>query len=403
MDVSFKPIKPSSLVTLPMEIIFSCILPKLPAKSLLRFKSVSKSFLTEISSPKFNASFSEANHGLLILPGKNQTFLIYELDSLCSPPTLFPYPIPSTWHDPLATIAACCESYLLIGCEYNRDSSLVLVNPTTHIFRIIPNVYVGGGLVQYGMCHCLDEFNNDDFKIVRFHQYNDPNTDDTMREVSVYSLRSNSWTVRESKIATTESIWDLVLVKNHLLVMICYSSGRITRIGCFDIKAERWSNDVVLSDTLLGEIGLNPARYHDHYRLCLLDGCLCFTCYDVNKWTNSIWVMKEYGVKESWFKFTSLPVQGPQHVFYHPIAYRKGSSHELLCLPTYGGKYLWYNLREKQFTETGLEGVHLCFAYIHKETLLNFPGGQPIHSISKEPEKEEKEDEYNYIDYGFEL
>ena len=36
-----------------MDIIFTNILPKLPAKSLNRFKCVSKSFLAEISSPEF--------------------------------------------------------------------------------------------------------------------------------------------------------------------------------------------------------------------------------------------------------------------------------------------------------------------------------------------------------------
>ncbi|XP_074313492.1 F-box protein At4g22390-like [Silene latifolia] len=225
-----------------------------------------------------------------------------------------------------------------------------------------------------------------------------------MREVIVYSLKSNSWKLIGSEKPITEFIRNPVLVQNHLLVMTFEDRHRrLTRIGCFDIKAERWSNDVLWSDTLLDEIGPNPDRYHDDYRLCVLDGCLCLTCYDVNKWTNSIWVMKEYGVKESWFKLTSLPVQGPQRFVYHPIAYRKGSSHELLCLPNYYGKYLWYNLREKQLIETGVEGARLCFAYIHKETLLNFPGGQPIHSMSKEHEKDDDEDKYKYIDYGFEL
>ncbi|XP_074313480.1 F-box protein CPR1-like [Silene latifolia] len=371
------------LKSLPMELILSCILPKLPVKSLLRFKCVSKSFLAEISSPEFDALFPKANR-LLIFPGDAETFSfsVYELDSPHSPPTVCPYPILSSErYAPVLTMVAYCESHILIACRNVRPNHLILLNPTTHIHRIIPTPYLNdwSGHIEYGMCHFLDEFNNDDFKIVRFSQYNDPNTDNSLREVMVYSLRTNSWKLIESEKPTTELIRNPILVQNHLLVMTfedCYRC--LMRIGCFDIKAERWSNDVLLSDILLGEIGPNPTRYC-LYHLGVLEGQLRFSCYDMTKWTYSIWVMKDFGVKESWFKLMSVPGQGPEG-FCHPIVYRKGSLHELFCMPDYKGKYLWYNLRDKQFTETGLDGYGLNrnlwgFAFIYKESMLNFPRG----------------------------
>ncbi|XP_074313478.1 F-box protein At4g22390-like [Silene latifolia] len=231
-------------------------------------------------------------------------------------------------------------------------------------------------------------------------KYGDPNR----TVVHVYSLRTNSWKLVVSETTpTSESIRNPVLVQNHLLVMI-FEDGyyRLTRIGCFDIKAERWSNDVLLSDIVLDDIGSNlQTRVGDgHYQLGVLDGRLLFSCYDKNKSTYNVWVTKDCGVKESWVKLMSLPGEGSEGV-YQPIAYRKGSSHELLCIPTYRGKYFWYNLIDKQVTKTGLDGdagliIHpnfSSFAYICKRSLLNFPGGESICLSSKEQEEEEEEEE----------
>ncbi|XP_074313481.1 F-box protein At4g22390-like [Silene latifolia] len=251
---------------------------------------------------------------------------------------------------------ACCESYLLFGIGAAQRGVLMLLNPATRIYRIITQDYNPrwSDYVRYGMCHCSDEFNNDYFKVAKFFQYNDPQGY-SRSDITVYSFRTNllNYTVRITA-TTGVLIENPVLVQNHLLAMLCYGSDRFMRIGCFDIKAERWSNDVPLSDILLGEIGSNQTR-DGHHHLGVLEGQLCFSCYDENKSTYNIWVMRNFGVKSSWFKLMSFPVQGTQHV-YHPIAYRKGSLHELLCIQNESGKYLWYNLRDKQFTETGLDG-----------------------------------------------
>ncbi|XP_074313477.1 F-box protein CPR1-like [Silene latifolia] len=392
MEVSFKTLKScSSRVTLPMELILSSILPKLPVKSVQRFKCVSKSFLAEITSPEFNALFTEANHRLLIIPGDDETLDIYELDSLHSPPMLCPYPVPSKQFEsrPMK-VEACCESYLLIGRRFTDVDVLILFNPTTRIYRVLPKVYgdIYADYRHYGMCHCLDDDFNDDFKIVRLIQTYRRSKPIIKREVFVCSLSTNLW----KSIELTKTMEQLrgypVLVQNHLLVMTFYDASRdshLTRIGCFDMKAERWSNDVLLPDILLSEIESNSTQqYHrDVYQLGVLEGQLRFSCYNVNKSSYSIWVMKEYGVKESWVKLMSAPGKDLEDV-RRPIAYRQGSSDELLCIPNYSGQYKWYNLRDKRFTEMvyDIYAQH-SYAWICKGSLLNFPGGQPIRSSSK--------------------
>ncbi|XP_074313475.1 F-box protein CPR1-like [Silene latifolia] len=344
------------------------------------------------------ASFSEANHRLLILPSKEDSFRIYELDSPHSSPTLCPYPIPSKQFETSSiSVVACCESYLLIGYGFTELEGLILFNPTTRIYRALPKVYVAidADYVHYGMCHCLDDEFNDDFKIVRLVQYD---REHKVREVMVYSLSTNSWKSIELKQTRSQWIGYPVLIQNHLLVMIFYDGylyGRFTRIGCFDIKAERWSNDVLLSDILLGEIDFNFTQPYQGvlYHLGVLERQLRFSCYDMNKLSYSIWVMKEYGVKESWVKLMSVSGKSLVDV-RHPIAYRQGSSNQLLCIP----KYSWFNLRDKQFIEMGFDGEGLnsyrySFAYVCKASLLNFPGGKPIHSSSKKPDDDDNEDE----------
>ncbi|XP_074313462.1 F-box protein CPR1-like [Silene latifolia] len=228
-------------------------------------------------------------------------------------------------------------------------------------------------------------------KLSRFVQYyedEDPRSN-MLRKVSIYSLRTNLWKTIEHEVTRGRLCIDYpVLVQNHLIVMIFYDNHYlVTGIGCFDIKAERWSNDVLLSDILLSEIDSKPTQ-DGHYCLGVLDGGLRFSFYGENKSTYNVWVMKDFGVKASWVKLMSFIVQGPEAIF-NPISYRKGSSHEVLCISKFTGKCFWYNLRDKQLTETGFDTGgfdtnHFSYACICKGSLLNFPGCQPIHSASNE-------------------
>ncbi|XP_074313463.1 F-box protein CPR1-like [Silene latifolia] len=299
------------------------------------------------------------------------------MDSRNSPPTICPYPISSKLYTPLL---ARCESYVLIGCGNNHrwPEALVLLNPITRIYRILPKLCIPDfdGYLKYGMCHCLDDEFNNDFKVVGFVTYFSPHEND-LREVNIYSLRTNSWRAVECERTTGQWMDTTVLVQNHLLVMIFYDDdARMTRIGCFDIKAERWSNDVLLPDTISGEISSHSIVDGHYYYLGELDWKLRFSWYDKNKATYTVWVMKKYGDKSSWVKLMSLPVRGIDEV-YHPIAYRKGSSHELLYISKYIDKYFWYNLRDKQFTQTGFDSdnhdTNLYFAFTCKGSLSTFP------------------------------
>ncbi|KAK9705805.1 hypothetical protein RND81_07G083100 [Saponaria officinalis] len=401
---------------LPMDIILSCILPKLPAKSLIRFRCVCKSFLAEISSPKFvklhhhNALYSDSNR-LLIFKNDSQGIYVYNLNSPHSPPSLIRFP-KITLYSHQISIVATCECYLLIGYEDNYHDSLFLLNPSTRMYRELPRIPCNSQVVLYGMCHRLDEF-NDEYKVVRFVDFE--GIDGCELEVMVYNTTTNLWKLIESKtvVDTFISCYDNnpVLVQNHLLHLLFFDFDHglgldhIKRIGCFDMKAERWANDVQLPDILWDENGLDLSLGRP-YNLGALDDQLCFMGHYVNGSNFDFWVMKEYGVKESWVKLMSFCVSNDldsERLYdesYHPLAYRTGSPYELLYMhDRCNCKFYWYNLRDKEAIEAEFARIFDYefwsdfLGYICKGSILDFPGGQLIKVSLEEDDDDEEENE----------
>ena len=127
---------------------------------------------------------------------------------------------------------------------------------------------------------------------------------------------------------------------------------------------------------------------------------------DVKCYTYDLWVMKEYGVKESWVKLMSLPSPNGveehykfRHIMYRPFAYRKGSRHEVLCRRV-TGEYFWYNVKYKEVIEAEFKIPrfnHQSFStYLCKGSLLNFPGSQQL-PLSLESEPITKEDDFTNL------
>jgi len=138
---------------LPIEIITEEILPRLPAKSLLRFRCVCRLFKTLISSPGFinlhlerSQSLSSRPDRYLILVGRKQERDLYSfgIDSLELPHATITkklLPLPRDFEG-LRTICnfvvGSCNGLLCIRATFTFDvSRLFLVNPCTGVHRII--------------------------------------------------------------------------------------------------------------------------------------------------------------------------------------------------------------------------------------------------------------------------
>ncbi|XP_074274102.1 F-box protein At4g22390-like [Silene latifolia] len=260
------------------------------------------------------------------------------------------------------SILASCEFFLLV--DFSGIVGLVLLNPSTGRYYRIPYPPYSSGTGRYGICGTgrygiyLDDANND-YKVVRIQNVG------MNMEVMVYSLKTYKWRLIERTVEKCYA-WCSVVIGHllHIVFALKYTKSK-KRIGCFDILAEKWINDVPfphLND-------LEPVN------LTVIDGLLCVTAVD------SMWVMKEYGVKDSWFKLMSIAsddVWDWRNIT--PIAFGKGSQDEVLCSLYCNSKleYIWYNVREKKATMATLNAVlpNMTYGYICKGSLVDFFGGR---------------------------
>ncbi|XP_074313464.1 F-box protein At3g07870-like [Silene latifolia] len=286
-------------------------------------------------------------------------------------------------------IVASTEFFLLTRCEFGKYSEycsrLILLNPITGSYYTLPydrKLSYSSNVLQYGLC--FDEA-NDDFKVVRITEFwgytsNQGNPSyTTNREVIIYSSRKKSWKKIEKTIDTSYYINGDVAVSGRLLYTNFHLYHDIPnredmRIGCFDIVAEQWTNDVPLP----------PIQNLKNYRLSIFEGMLCVLGNDKEAdaadGNYSVWVMKEYGVQDCWVMLLITV----WNKIYHPIAYREGSKDEVLCI--FDERFYWYNLRDGTRSRADFYGVpgdggRISSGHICKGSLVDFPGGQRLWPI----------------------
>ncbi|KAJ8444624.1 hypothetical protein Cgig2_023687 [Carnegiea gigantea] len=312
---------------LPMEILLDEILPRLPVKSLLRFKCVCKFFRTLIPSPEFihrrlRHSLSSDVDRLLILTEKLGGVRSFHWDSPEFPAVSLPF------CGEVLFLGGSCNGLVCIGTP---SSSLIIFNPSTGIYREVcyenSSLNDADAFTNYGFG--FDDI-SDDYKVVKVTNgiYYDFYPDDyyrfgVRREVEVYSLKSDSWSLVEktSNIDSMQQLGYGVLVDNHLL---------------------HWRNE----RTKLVHLGV-------------LDGCLCLlTENSASIGGGNVWIMKEYGVKDSWVKFMRISftdIHGGVEI--SPFAYARGSRSEILIRIKWDCKFFWYNCRDKTWRWAEIQWV----------------------------------------------
>ncbi|XP_074314825.1 F-box protein CPR1-like [Silene latifolia] len=406
------------MVSIPNEIITNEILPKLPAKSLVRFKCVSKSFNTLISSPDFinlhlQQSLTSSANRLLILAKEDSSDLYsFDIDSSDSDTTAVNIPLPHTldkWlDDGIVSIIGSFNGLLCVGLKRDIDGTdeykHVVINPSTGVFSEVPYKYspVSGDLyyhISFGFGY--DDINKDN-KLVRvvenvdrYHYYQGDELYN--REVMVYSLNENTWKLVEDVYQPKESLQSRngVLMKNHLLHWLFWCSVRYCYIiYCFDIRFEKWVDEVPLVDLFTDRMADFEERKDTRFEmrnLGVIDGCLCFTAR--SNLTDVVWMMKEYGVKESWIKLFEISScfhrcrSSPcWYYFDGPYGFRQGAKQEVLVRrPRKLAGLFWCNIGSEANGETEeISGIPVfdqaCF---FTGSLVPIPGSKLIISPDK--------------------
>ncbi|KAM3268155.1 F-box/kelch-repeat protein like [Capsicum chacoense] len=295
---------------LPTEIIFEILL-RLPVKSIIKFKLVSKSFHSLLSSPHFINNHLIFSRKKLLLLAPNQN-LSKKTHTLCS--TFYEknyvdhvnldYPVKSPCL--FTRFMGSCNGLICLSVE----NMIIIWNPSTRKWKKIakePIIMNQDYYFTYGFGY--DEL-NDDYKLVLVYSSKIKNVG--YNEVKLYSLRTNSckrikgfvngYVYSNSGVLLNNFIhWDTR--KHHDF------DGCDSTIVYFDLVAER-----------KGKIDL--PRYENvdvHWDLmCSRDSLFGF-CHCEYEGAVDIWIMKEYEVEESWTKFASVAYYVVPGIFDRPL------------------------------------------------------------------------------------
>ncbi|KAI3728168.1 hypothetical protein L6452_16799 [Arctium lappa] len=298
---------PEVSIRLPPEII-TCILHHLPAKSLGRFRCVSKNWLSLISDPQFikthqttqirnHLIFVSYDHSLYSLP-----FHHHEPQSVVSKPKKLRFDS----HHVVFTLYGCCNGLVLVSAHnFDGVHSLVVLNPTTREtvelpeskFEVISNWSEIEIVYGFGYDSLADDYKIVTISYFHNHYLIPPES----MSVHVYSLRTNTWRW------VIDSPYD-------------FSYGRFVS-GVFVDGFLHWiaKKGCDLLPVIVG-FSLADERFIELPSPCLCNGVDIMTRNDCKLVVlggklgvfldGEVWLMNRYGVKESWMKISIYGLDG---------------------------------------------------------------------------------------------
>ncbi|KAL3506324.1 hypothetical protein ACH5RR_031706 [Cinchona calisaya] len=296
------------LQNLPHDVIVEVLL-RLPVKSLLKFKCVSKSWCSLISSKKFakahldissNATATYTSHRLLFSTGYHSELKWSPLQS-----ALY-YNAPHIE----ASDIECPVNYsdmLLIGssnglvCIIIHQKYIYLWNPSIRKSKKLPHPGFNPKFFSCTLFGFGYDKLNDDYKVVGIK-----NTEFGNNEFELYSRKTNSWKrIEDYKYnGLPRQQFDFLDGKLHFILDIFFASE--SKIVSFDLAKETF-----------GEMAY-PDPFYLVRSLGVLGGCLAIlgTQYAING--VDVWIMMDYGVKESWTKVAFVPFSDkPRQIIYY--------------------------------------------------------------------------------------
>ncbi|XP_042028281.1 F-box protein CPR1-like isoform X1 [Salvia splendens] len=333
---------------LPEEIVRE-IIGCLPPKALLRFRSVSRSWRSLIDSKQFiqlhlhNSLRSNTNLTLLV---DSSRFYCVDLDSFnqlqVGDARIEPFSVKGSSNG-LVLLTPTSGDIFLWNPAIRKQLKLAAQPPIPHRFFRFDYVQAIFAL-GYDSKH-------DDYKVVSVNQAvtgRDGNTFAT--ETTIYSLKSNSW--KKAKdfpylLPRHTSRWGIYL-NGALHTVAKHGDNPEMVIMAFDLGKEE-HREIPLPEHSVGAIrGLESVE--------VMGGCLA-AVVPGRKCSTEIWLMKEYGVKQSWMKL--LQLDPPPRGDLRPLAFSKSGGEVLLnddgmCLS-------WYDLKKKTAAIARVSGFSASF------------------------------------------
>ncbi|XP_074271018.1 F-box/kelch-repeat protein At3g23880-like [Silene latifolia] len=374
---------------LTMDVIIMEILPWLPAKTLIRFKSVCKSWNSVISSRDFTQNYldhqslsSSAADKRLILTG-DRRINCYHLGGPYATTTTTTFFYTKT--NPFISVIGTSNGLLCIRLTTLNFNEYCILNPTTRICRCIHSRLHE----QLGVGHSHGfgfDHENLDYVIVVVSVYRNNSVVKT-RITSVYSLNKNTWSVVDEITFPIDNMNALkqygVLFDNNLLHwMFWIPTLHKFRIGCFDICKKKWTDDCLLPQFYYDPTCNKKTNVVD---IGLIDDCLSSTFNDMIANRHDVWVMKEYGVQESWVMLLTIPNSNCFKLEHtNPVAYCHISDDMVLVRQLFTCRLFWYNKVDGRVSEAKFDGASYFWniqAYMCSRSHVHIPGGQLFEHV----------------------
>ncbi|KAL7103082.1 hypothetical protein ACP275_08G159000 [Erythranthe tilingii] len=378
---------------LPSELVED-ILRRLPVKSLKRFRAVAKKWRSLIDSDRFvklhlRHSLASLSNRHLITGGVGVCTVA--LDSLDKAE----YVIPPFRFNGSEEISHSCNGVVLV-----MSQPPVLWNPFSRDYKILPDCPVESAAPANSYSKTGYEFGydarNDDYKVIRVSDFRHKITHASIaNETKIYSLKTNSWRRIDplpSPPPYLQLNWRVHLNGAVHTLVEDPENANGARIMCFSLETETLRPMKMPS-------GINVRDFV--VSLDVTGDFLSVVCS--NKKRVVIWVMKEYGVADSWAKLLSVSSHSYQRSDYvKPLVYsRRGDRVLLSCNDK---RLVWYDLRKKSVRDVCVDGLPVVFyAEACVESLVSLDGGRGgIKNLGQDKEKIRKKRD-DFLSKGFKL
>ncbi|KAJ0800166.1 putative F-box domain-containing protein [Helianthus annuus] len=343
------------------------ILSRLPVKSLLRCRSLSKTERALIDSPHFvnlHTKQSMKTDKLLVSSKRTHSSTSFRPLNLDSPQTSVELETPfDTTRFP--NVLGTCHGLVCLS-NLPFDRFIVLWNPATQKYKVIltPMVYPSSSNVLIAFNQVGYDHVNDDYKVVRLIQTGGYVWLNSM--VFVYSLKLNMWRSVEQRFPY---YFNLALCQGQ---GVCVNSALHWVVS----KKPHLGNDLLVSFDLASQsfqLVPHPECFNSDMvtSLGVLGGCLCVVGYRELR-SIDVWVMGEYGVKESWSKLVALTLGNVSRCVFlsvRPITYLKNGKEVVLEV-----NQQWfeiYDIEKKTSRQIMIgDASRRISTYVYQETLV---------------------------------
>jgi F-box interacting protein len=340
----------SMSIILPQALI-SEILSRLPVKSLVRFRCVSKTWSALIEDPTFmNIHLRNNRERNLIVQTRNvdqnDVLLNFKYYSV---PANFSEDRPVEVLPPFYSTESSFSFYKIIGCcnglvcfrTYDKKK-IVLWNPSIRKYKKVAFEPIKKGYPIENFAFGYDSVNND-FKVLKIMELSR-----MLFEVNVYSLKSHSWRRVEDKWPyKNSSICSEPIYFSGTLLWLIKNETNRTRLLAFHLTTEKFEEQTL------------PVELRAIKTLEVLKGSICASAYRPDARCIDFWIMKE----TSWSQLFTLPVPPtlPRNnkrmmelgiEMQSRVAFSTDDGEKVLMEMDYNNKmnFFWYDIKKKTYS-----------------------------------------------------